>query len=233
MVIEKVHLCHFTWETWFYQVFCFLLCRFIKRLSKHRAIQDEEKEKMLLTVFCNCESLIGPSNLFAFYQYNKDQAVHLSVKIEKRNSLFDRLRVEVEQVEKKKKFTPNIIYCMHCAAKLGRDTCIGPNGEAIICLSAECIYFKRDSKRIQFDGKNKWRNNYGEYDEIEYRDFQTFYGTANNAIKPTTKRKFLSNVYPNPNEIYQFNIATLTNDLPRTYQTELYIEGKTHYILAK
>jgi hypothetical protein len=180
----------------------------------------------MLQVFCNCDHLIGSCELFAFYQYNKDQAVHLSVKVEKRNALFERFFIEAEQIEKKKRFTPNIIYCAQCKTKIGRDTCIGPNGEGILCVSAECIYFKRASKRISFDKKNKWRNTYAQYDEIEYRDFETFYGESKTNAMNMTPRESIPVVNPHPNEIHQFNIATLTTDLPRTYQTELYIEGK-------
>ena len=86
----------------------------------------------------NCDFLISNSENLTIYLQTLTSS-HLTVKLEKRNQILDRISINEETNDKKKKFIKSIINCKGCNAKIGSDTFSGPNSEAIFCFKG-CIY---------------------------------------------------------------------------------------------
>ncbi len=81
--------------------------------------------------------------------------------------------------------------------------------------------------------KHKWKGVYETFDQIEFRDHQTFSQDTIDflkAYKKSSRPGFAKNVLPDQSDdwvqkIVNFNIANLTLDKPRSYQLELYLVG--------
>jgi superfamily II DNA or RNA helicase len=182
-----------------------------------------------IEIFClNCNYNLGDSDLFAFYE-KLSQGIHLTVKIEKRNLLLEKFSLEKDKEKTKKNVIASVLICK-CKEKLGKEINIGPKDEPIFCIKKEAIYIIKSinsAKRPKqyFDKKTKWIDWLKEYPEIEYRDINNFYGinqNQNQEISNIHMPKIPTN-FPNVNEIFNVNIASLVDDAPRTYQIELYM----------
>jgi hypothetical protein len=179
-----------------------------------------------IDAFCKkCNNFIISNDLLAVFQQGQDTNCHLIVKVEKKNPALVNLNV-VDQPEKKKaKFAPLILLCKKCDSKLGSDTLIGPKDEATYALSADKIFFieKPGGKRHDFDSKWKWKDHKSTFaPRIEFRTFATFFGVGSNANGPTRSHLNLATKLPTARELSDFNIGDHVDDIPRTYQIELY-----------
>ena len=179
-----------------------------------------------IEIFCvKCNYSLGDNNLFAFYE-KLSQGIHLIIKIEKRNLALEKFTLE-EDREKAKKVIASVLICK-CKEKLGKEINIGPKDEPIFCIKKEAIYFIKSINTVKrpkhyFDKKSKWMDWVKEYQEIEYRDINNFYGKNKiQEISCIHIPKVATN-FPNVNDIFKVNIASLVDDNPRTYQIELYM----------
>ena len=181
-----------------------------------------------IEIFCsNCNYNLGNEKIFAFYD-KISQGIHLIVKIEKRNLLVDKFTLE-EDKGKSKSIISSVLVCK-CKEKLGKETNIGPKDEPIFCIKKEAIYFIKSVNgtkrpRQSFDKKTKWAQRLNEFPELELRNIDNFYGTDQPKQLPTVAKIKVPTNFPDPDEIFKFDIASLIYDSPRTYQIELYTAG--------
>ena len=79
----------------------------------------------------SCKFLVAEAENLAIYQ-SAPTSSHLIVKIERRNAIVDRITLENTDNSKKNKYKRSLIYCSKCGTKLGVDTILGPNSEAVL-----------------------------------------------------------------------------------------------------
>ena len=135
-----------------------------------------------------------------------------------------------EDKEKAKKVIASVLI-YKCKERLGKEINIGPKDEPIFCIKKEAIYLIKSINSTKkpkhyFDKKTKWIDWVKEYQEIEHRDINNFYGKNQiQEISCIHIPKVTTN-FPNVNGIFNVNIASLVDDYPRTYQIEHYIAGR-------
>jgi hypothetical protein len=180
----------------------------------------------MLTLHCLvCHSEIGNQEHLSIYQESPYNS-HLIIKPEKRNSVLNKLVLNQEQCEKKRKFTPNVLFCL-CNSKLGTEACLGPRAEPLLAFKADSIYLMKYANGAQirhaFPNKSKWKwtEQIQELPWIEVRNQQNFYGFHIHSNK--TLKTFNKTTFPSWKDVSSFNIASHLIDPPREYQIELYL----------
>ena len=178
----------------------------------------------MTTVNCaSCKFLVAEAENLAIYN-SAPNSSHLIVKIERRNAIFDRITLDNTVNAKKSKYTRSPIYCNKCSAKLGVDTIIGPNSEAVLCFKAEAIILGAKT----FLKPPKWHDLATSFPCIEYRTPETFYGTielVSNVSVARSAKHYVETIFPSLDEASNFNVASLVADQPRGYQVELYLSA--------
>lgn len=184
-----------------------------------------------IEVHCkSCDVRLATSDMFAFY-FQNEQSCHFVVKHEKRNKALEFLKFVASEDGKSKKFLPFIVQCLTCGHKLGSDALVGPKNENTVTFKMDQLYFVRSrssAAKIYLDCRLKWKQIAPQYGEFETRKFDSFYGPARS--EPSTastprRTNFIDTKLPTERDVYEFNIANLIEDAPRTYQVELYLSA--------
>lgn len=169
-----------------------------------------------------CGHCVCEATELLFYQQSP-KSCHLVLKPEKRNNVVGNLIIRSTENPKAKKIKPNELFCSKCENKIGVETLIGPNAEAVICWRAEAIQFRKPGDRpLLFDNTTKWSEKRFSLPEIDFRDLNNFFGYEQNSSQ-VDESQFESTYFPTLDEIAKFNIGELIADIPRSYQVELYV----------
>ena len=80
----------------------------------------------MTTLNCsNCQNLLSNSNDLAIYQQTLKSS-HLTIKLEKRNQVLDKLIIDENTNEKQTNYIKSNISCSKCKTRIGKETKIGP-----------------------------------------------------------------------------------------------------------
>lgn len=173
----------------------------------------------MTTLNClNCKILIAAADDLAIYRQSTSSS-HLSIKLEKRNIVLDKLQLKEVEDKKKKIFIKSVLVCKKCNAKLGLESLIGPKSEAMFCFRAEAIILGR----LTFKKSPKWIELSNDFQDIEIRDPETLHGVEN--VFKREEKKFIETIFPSIEDISKCDIASMIADVPRKYQIELYISA--------
>jgi endoribonuclease Dicer len=183
------------------------------------------------SVYCkNCSRSLGASNFFAFYQQTANSC-HFMAKPEFRNNFLLMLRFKQPSDIKRRKFTPNNLFCIGCDKKLGTESNIGPNGQSALCFKIDAIFFldSMHGTRLQFAENDKWSLTYpkvgAEFEMRRGADY--FYGAKHKLDKIENDRKNnrLPTRFAHIDELVDMDVASMVIDSPRTYQVEMFVAG--------
>lgn len=181
-----------------------------------------------LEIFCrNCDRKLADNTIVAFYQQSLNPSIHLIIKPECMNNTLHCFIIKEQTEKKKKKFAPEVIFCKACDIKIGTKANIGPEDRPVLCFRAESIYFieilSNFRKRSDFNFESKWVKLKNNFQILEFRNYSNF-DSSSNAIG-VVRENFTVTILPKENDLVDFNIGLYVADIPRWYQTELFVKA--------
>jgi hypothetical protein len=182
-------------------------------------------------VYCkHCGRHLGDSSCFAFYQQTANSC-HFMAKPELRNNFLSLLKFKQPADIKRRKFTPNNLFCIGCDKKLGAESNIGPNSQSALCFKIDAVFFQDSTNgaRIEFVESDKWSQNYPKVGvEFELRrGADSFLGAQQKLDKLEINRKKnrVPTRFANIDELLDLDVSSMVIDAPRTYQVEMFVAG--------
>lgn len=174
----------------------------------------------LLTLHCTkCNTQLATSDMIMLATVPPSQT-HVSIRKEKEDEAFERIRKIPNSSPKKVAFCPYRILCKQCNDHVGSISIVEEN--SLICFKIENVHFKRGYEEIKGKKLKHIKDKITQYglEVVNVSQLRNEFPQGAN-----TARKSLQPLIYSDTHFTDHEILSLTKDPPRQYQRELFLQA--------